>query len=41
VEEHPPGETDWQTLAFRWAWVGIPLALGVWQTIDTSLALFR
>jgi MFS family permease len=41
TEEHPPGETHWPTLAFRWAWVGIPLALGVWQTIETSLALFR
>jgi len=39
--EHPPGETELRTLAFRWAWVGIPLALGVWKTVDTSLALFR
>jgi len=32
---------DWATLAFRWSWVGIPLVLGVSQTIRTSLALFR
>lgn len=41
AEEHPPGETRWRTLAFRWSWVGIPLGLGVWKTVDTSLALFR
>jgi MFS family permease len=41
ADAHPPGETDWPTLAFRWSWVGIPLGLGVWKTVDTSLALFR
>lgn len=35
------GSAEWPTLAFRWAWVGIPLVLGVSQTIRTSLALFR
>jgi hypothetical protein len=29
------------TLVFRWAWAGIPLAWGVWQTVRTSFALFR
>jgi MFS family permease len=29
------------TLAFRWAWVGVPLAWGVWTTVEKSLALFR
>jgi MFS family permease len=38
---HAEMPTPWQTLAFSWAWVGIPLALGVWKTVDTSLALFR
>jgi hypothetical protein len=28
------------TLAFRWAWVGVPLAWGVWHTVAKSLALF-
>jgi MFS family permease len=28
-------------LLFSWLWVGIPLAWGVWNTLDTSLALFR
>jgi MFS family permease len=41
ADEHPPGETDRLTFAFRWAWVGIPLALGVGQTVRTSLALFE
>ncbi len=31
----------WGTLAFRWAWVGIPLAWGVAQTVRSSLALFE
>ena len=35
-----PGETHWPTLAFRWAWVGLPLAWGVSQTIRKSLPLF-
>ena len=32
---------DWPALLFRWAWVGIPLAWGVSQTVLSSLALFR
>jgi hypothetical protein len=28
-------------LAFRWLWVGLPLAWGVWETAVKSLALFR
>jgi hypothetical protein len=31
----------WGTLAFRWAWVGVPLAWGVAQTVRSSLALFK
>lgn len=38
---HTLARTDRATLAFRWCWVGIPLVLGVSQTIRTSLALFR
>jgi MFS family permease len=32
---------DWWTLAFRWAWVGVPLAWGISQTVLTSIPLFR
>lgn len=28
-------------LVISWLWVGIPLAWGVWQTLRTSLSLFR
>ena len=28
-------------LVARWAWVTIPLAWGIWQTVRTSLALFE
>jgi MFS family permease len=40
-EAHPPAATDWPALGFRWAWVGVPLAWGVSQTVLTSLPLFR
>ncbi len=36
-----PAAIDWPTLAFRWAWVGVPLAWGVSRTVISSLALFR
>ena len=26
---------------FRWGWVTLPLAWGVWRTIETSKALFQ
>ncbi len=41
TDPHPPGETHWPTIAFRWAWVGLPLAWGVSQTVLSSLSLFR
>lgn len=28
-------------LLARWAWVTIPLAWGIWETVRTSLALFE
>jgi hypothetical protein len=34
------GTPVWQ-LALAWAWVGIPLTLGVIQTIINSLKLFQ
>ena len=39
-EASAPVAFDWPTLAFRWAWVGVPLAWGVSQTVISSLALF-
>ena len=41
VEAQPRGAIDWPTVAFRWAWVGVPLAWGVSQTVLSSLPLFR
>jgi MFS family permease len=35
-----PVEIDWLALAFRWMWVGVPLAWGVSQTVRSSLPLF-
>jgi hypothetical protein len=28
-------------LIVGWLWVGVPLGWGIWQTVRTSLALFR
>jgi hypothetical protein len=33
--------TGTMDLVARWAWVTIPLAWGIWQTVRTSLALFE
>jgi MFS family permease len=41
ASEAPPAPGAAVTLAFRWAWVGVPLAWGVWTTVEKSLALFR
>lgn len=35
------GVTGTVDLLARWAWVTIPLAWGIWQTVRTSLALFE
>lgn len=37
---NPSGGIPWPTLAFRWAWVGLPLGWGVSQTVLKSLPLF-
>lgn len=34
-----PADRAW--LAFCWLWVGVPLAWGVFETVQKSLALFR
>ncbi|MBM3983024.1 MAG: OFA family MFS transporter [Planctomycetes bacterium] len=40
VEAPTRAAVDWPTVAFRWAWVGVPLAWGVSQTVLSSLPLF-
>jgi hypothetical protein len=40
ANENQQGTKTWQ-LALAWAWVGIPLTLGVIQTIINSLKLFQ
>ena len=40
-ESPPTGAPAGLLLLVRWAWVAVPLAWGVWQTVETSLALFR
>ena len=37
----PMVRVNWIRLALSWLWVGIPLAWGVFQTAQRSLALFR
>jgi hypothetical protein len=37
----PPSPAAWAWLAFCWLWVGVPLAWGVFETVQHSLALFR
>ncbi len=37
----PQPAINWPTLCFRWAWVGVPLAWGVSETVRSSLPLFR
>jgi MFS family permease len=41
TETQPRAAIDWPALAFRWAWVGVPFAWGVSQTVRSSLPLFR
>lgn len=40
---HPNTDTirNRAMLVFSWLWVGIPLAWGVWETVHSSLAIFR
>ena len=34
------GGLDWQAALF-WAFVGIPLAWGVWKTLQATVAIFQ
>jgi hypothetical protein len=40
TNQNHEGTKAWQ-LALAWAWVGIPLALGVIQTLINSMKLFQ
>jgi len=36
----PTKKTNWLALALAWTWAGVPLAWGVWQTVQKATALF-
>jgi hypothetical protein len=40
ANEYQEGTKSWQ-LALAWAWVGIPLTLGVIQTLINAMKLFQ
>jgi hypothetical protein len=40
AETNQQGTQTWQ-LALAWAWVGIPLTLGVIQTLINAMKLFQ
>lgn len=40
TNQNQQGTKAWQ-LALAWAWVGIPLTLGVIQTLINSMKLFQ
>ena len=40
AENQQTGTKSWQ-LALAWAWVGIPLTLGVTQTVINEMKLFQ
>lgn len=40
-QEQRPGRASWIVVALAWAAVGIPLAWGIWVTLEKSAALFR
>lgn len=39
-DSRPKPETNWPVVALRWAFVGIPLLWGIYQTVLKSLELF-
>jgi hypothetical protein len=41
MSEPPASPARWLDRLVRWAFVAAPLAWGVWETIRSSLALFR
>ena len=41
ADSNPQGDTTLSQLALAWAFVGIPLALGVIKTLINSMNLFQ
>ena len=41
ADSNPQGDTTVSQLALAWAFVGIPLALGVIETLINSMNLFQ
>ena len=41
ADSNPQGDTTLSQLALAWAFVGIPLALGVIETLINSMNLFQ
>ena len=36
-----PGSSNWTAVVISWTLVGIPLAWGIYQTLQTAVKLFR
>lgn len=36
-----PGPSNWLLVAVAWTLVGIPLAWGIYRTVQTAVTLFR
>lgn len=39
--ERATGSTSWMAVAVAWLAVGIPMAWGVWMTVEKAALLFR
>ena len=41
IETAPPSRGSWAAMAAAWTAIGLPLARGIWKTVESALALFR
>lgn len=41
LESVPPSRASWIAAAAAWTGIGLPLAWGIWKTVEKALALFR
>lgn len=41
VDPWVPAPSSWITVAVSWTLVGIPLAWGIWKTLEKAAILFR
>lgn len=39
--EWHPSEASWVLVAVSWTLVGIPLAFGIWKTLEKAAVLFK